>query len=338
MAAEEAPLFAAGLGSNVGNRKEWFRRALAMLETIPGVDILAVSHLYESAGWGREGMDPFLNAAVAGHSSLLDASSLLAALGGIEDALGRQRTVRWGPRTLDLDLLAFGGVRHDTPELQLPHPWIARRPFVYLPFAELVDLHPDWPPLAVPHPEGAAIEADTRLLPGQLAVWGTRAGPANAVEVQTASEEETAAFARQLAWGLAPGSLLALSGGLGAGKSVVARAIARELGVTGPVQSPTYTLCRNYELAAGMMLEHWDLYRLASEDDLESTGFFTPESRDAIRLVEWAERHPPLLESARAVLVLEEVDADSRRLRLRAPRGQLPFAFRAAGAGKAVSR
>ncbi len=319
--------FAAGLGSNVGDRMGYMRLALAAIEQIPGAVVLAASRLYESKGWGRRDLDPFLNAVVAGECEDHEPEALLAQLRQIEDTLGRQRHEHWGPRTLDIDLLAVDGEKRDSETLQLPHPWIDRRPFVYIPLGEVADLHPGWQQLARPHPEGRAIEQDTVPLADAPAVWGRRAAPAGEHTFVSRSEDETIAFGRQLAWGLAPGSLVALNGGLGAGKSVLARAIAREMGVTGPVQSPTFTLCRTYELPA-VLLEHWDLYRVDSEDELEAAGFFSPESSGAVRLVEWAERCPPLMEQALVQVSLEDVDADSRRITVRSAQGTLPFAFR----------
>ncbi len=322
-------LFAAGLGSNVGDRMAYMRLALAALESIPGVTLLATSRLYESKGWGRDGLDPFLNAVVAGECADLRPEELLREMAGIEDSLGRQRTIHWGPRTLDLDLLAVDDETRNSEQLQLPHPWIAKRPFVYKPLGEVADLHPAWAALAEPHPDGRAVEPETVALGDAPPVWGRKTLPLREYSWVSAGEEETAAFGRQLAWGLGRGSLLALSGGLGAGKSVLARAIAREMGVTGPVQSPTFTLCREYE-TSGVRLEHWDLYRVDSEDELESAGFFSPESEGAIRLVEWPERCPAVLDMALAELSLEETGEESRRIRVRTARQSLPFAFRTA--------
>lgn len=108
--------------------------------------------------------------------------------------------------------------------------------------------------------------------------------------------------AQMEAWGRAIGSgaaaplFLALDGPLGAGKSVLARSIARGMGVTGPVPSPTYTLVQSYEPRAGRRLVHMDLYRLDHADDVLELGWDDiVADPDALVVVEWAERAGPHL-------------------------------------------
>jgi 2-amino-4-hydroxy-6-hydroxymethyldihydropteridine diphosphokinase len=304
-------LFLLALGSNIGNRHWHLAQALARAARIPGFRLLAASRVYESAGWGREDLAPFLNAVAAGESETLSPDQLLSHLQRIEDELGRQRTDHWGPRTLDLDLLAADDVHVDSPRLQLPHPWIAKRPFVYLPMREVAHLHPAWAPLCIAHPDGLAIERESR--PVELdSLWP---GPAlrRPLERETASEEETLAFARELAPYLIPGDVVALDAPMGSGKSVFARGIGRGLGVTGPIQSPSFTLCRRYECAP-IPFEHWDFYRLGSEDELESTGYFADESRSAIRAVEWAANFPHAIPANALHVRIESLDAERRRI------------------------
>jgi len=105
-------------------------------------------------------------------------------------------------------------------------------------------------------------------------------------------ESDTQATGEALARSLpedAAGLLLTLEGELGTGKTTLTRALLRELGATGPVRSPTYTLVEPYELAGGPVL-HFDLYRLSGPDELDALGY--REARDASRLaiVEWPER------------------------------------------------
>ncbi len=126
-----------GLGSNLGDRRATLDAALAALASLAGVEVRAVSayHQTEPVG-GPGGQGPFLNAAAL-LATALEPLDLLAALHEIERKLGRVRTVRWGERTLDLDLLLFGDRVVDSRELTVPHPRIASRRFVLIPAAEI---------------------------------------------------------------------------------------------------------------------------------------------------------------------------------------------------------
>lgn len=131
-----------GLGGNVGDVARAFDEALTSLAATPGIEGLRCSTRYRTPAWGITGQPPFINAVVAFDTGL-SPDVLLGRLQGIEQQHGRDRSkeTRWGPRTLDLDLLAIDGVEHDSPALQLPHPRIVERAFVLLPWAELA---PDW--------------------------------------------------------------------------------------------------------------------------------------------------------------------------------------------------
>jgi 2-amino-4-hydroxy-6-hydroxymethyldihydropteridine diphosphokinase len=125
------------LGSNLGDRHGTLEGAIAALAGTPGVVVLAVSSFYETAPvGGPPGQGMFLNAAAALETTL-DPFGLLRALQKIEERFGRVRTVRWGERTLDLDLLLLGDQVVDTPELVIPHPRMAQRRFVLEPLAEI---------------------------------------------------------------------------------------------------------------------------------------------------------------------------------------------------------
>ncbi len=134
-----------GLGGNVGDVSACFSSALAMLGAADGIDVVRVSRRYRTPAWGVTDQPAFINA-VAGLTTTLPPLDLLAALQATERAHGRDRAreQRWGPRTLDLDLLAMDGVVLDTPALQLPHPRFAERAFVLVPWAEIA------PDLALP--------------------------------------------------------------------------------------------------------------------------------------------------------------------------------------------
>ena len=125
-----------GLGSNLGERESMIRLALEDLSRLPGTRLLRASSLYDTEPVGEVDQPNFLNA-VAQLDSELSARQLLWNLHLIEKRLGRVRTQRWGPRTIDLDLLLYGDEVIDEPELHVPHPRLHERSFVLEPLAEL---------------------------------------------------------------------------------------------------------------------------------------------------------------------------------------------------------
>lgn len=132
-----------GVGSNLGDSRA---RVLAAFEALGALRLthsVARSRLYRTRPFGPVQQGDFINA-VAGILTQLPAAELLQALRDVETAAGRVRAERWGPRTLDLDLLVYGSERIQTPELQVPHPGIAERGFVLAP------LHDIAPTLQVP--------------------------------------------------------------------------------------------------------------------------------------------------------------------------------------------
>jgi len=120
-----------GLGSNLGDREATIRAAVAAL---PGV--VAISQLRETEPVGVTEQPAFLNGAVRLETGL-SPRELLDTLLEIERGLGRERRERWGPRTIDLDLLLYGGETVDEPGLTVPHPSLHERRFVLEPLAEL---------------------------------------------------------------------------------------------------------------------------------------------------------------------------------------------------------
>lgn len=122
------------LGTNLGNRTENLKRALHILP--PPVDIYAVSRLYETAPAYVLNQPAFLNIAVKAHTDL-SPLDLLAHLKQIESNLGRQKTARYGPRIIDLDIIFYNNLVLDTPDLQIPHPRLAERGFVLRPLADI---------------------------------------------------------------------------------------------------------------------------------------------------------------------------------------------------------
>lgn len=124
-----------GVGSNEGDRRAHLAQAARAIEAAPGVALLRRSSAWETAPVGPPQAD-FLNAALE-LETVLSAGALLQLLQRVEAAAGRVRRERWGPRTLDLDLLLYGEERVEEPGLTVPHPALAQRAFVLAPLAEL---------------------------------------------------------------------------------------------------------------------------------------------------------------------------------------------------------
>jgi 2-amino-4-hydroxy-6-hydroxymethyldihydropteridine diphosphokinase len=132
------------LGSNLGNREENLRRAIAKLGGIGGIQVTAVSSFLENpAVGGPVDSPPFLNAAAAVRTTL-EAAALLDELLNVEKILGRFRREKWGPRIIDLDLLLYDQQIIETEKLHVPHPLMQHRRFVLKPLAELAPdvVHP----------------------------------------------------------------------------------------------------------------------------------------------------------------------------------------------------
>lgn len=131
-----------GLGSNLGDSVATLDAAVQAIAALHGTRLIATSRVYRTPAWGVTSQPDFLNAAVAVDTSL-DAFVLLDALLAIERTFGRDRSAdaqRWGPRTLDLDLLLFGDAVIDAPGLRVPHPHLHERAFALQP---LLDVMPD---------------------------------------------------------------------------------------------------------------------------------------------------------------------------------------------------
>lgn len=154
-----------GLGSNQGDRAEYLARAVGFLDC-PEIRVVAKSPVYESPPWGRTDQPPFLNQVVA-VDTLLSPRELLARCQEVEHLLGRVRTVRWGPRTVDVDILLYGEVTVQTADLTIPHPEMRRRAFVVVPLAVIA-----------PHlrlPTGETVRSLVDVLPDRFNVrpWPT---------------------------------------------------------------------------------------------------------------------------------------------------------------------
>jgi 2-amino-4-hydroxy-6-hydroxymethyldihydropteridine diphosphokinase len=128
------------LGSNLGDRERNIRAAVGDIAAVPGVSIRASSGLVETDAVKPNGVDrsapSYLNAVLEVETSLRP-DALLAALAAIETEHGRVREERWGDRTLDIDIVVFGSLKQNDPELTLPHPRAAERGFVLVPWLEI---------------------------------------------------------------------------------------------------------------------------------------------------------------------------------------------------------
>ena len=127
------------LGSNLGDRRALLAAAVAALD-----DVVAVSPVYETDPVGPPGQGPYLNAVVELRTER-SARELLKAALELEVTAGRRRRVRWGPRTLDVDVLWVEGETTDDPDLSVPHPRMHERAFVMVPLGDLApELAPGW--------------------------------------------------------------------------------------------------------------------------------------------------------------------------------------------------
>jgi 2-amino-4-hydroxy-6-hydroxymethyldihydropteridine diphosphokinase len=152
------------LGANLGDRATTMQNALGELDTVTGIRVIAVSTFVQTAAVGGPPQPDYLNA-VALAEVTLSPWELLDACHQVEARHGRRRTVRWGPRTLDLDIITYGDLRVSDPSLELPHPRVRERAFVLTPW---LDVDPD---AVLPDPDGPIRVSDLlSAAPGRLAV------------------------------------------------------------------------------------------------------------------------------------------------------------------------
>ena len=129
------------LGTNLGDRSANLQAAIEAMS--PEIRVLAESHIYETPPWGYEDQPAFLNMVVKAETDL-EPESLLTYLKQIEAELGREKSVRWGPRLIDLDILFYDDLVINTPPLIIPHPRLHERGFVLVPLADVAPemVHP----------------------------------------------------------------------------------------------------------------------------------------------------------------------------------------------------
>ncbi len=128
-----------GLGSNLANPPQQLHTAIAKLSALPYIQVINISQFYQTTPVGPQDQPDFVNAVVAIDTSL-NAIDLLSQLQHIEQQQGRIRQQRWGPRTLDLDLLLYGDAIINTPQLTVPHPELLNRRFVIEPLLEIAPM------------------------------------------------------------------------------------------------------------------------------------------------------------------------------------------------------
>lgn len=122
------------LGSNLGDRAENLAAARAGMEA--GIHIVEASKVYETPPWGYEDQPVFLNQVIKGETEL-SPEPLLTFLKDLEGQMGRRKTVRYGPRVIDLDILFYDDLIYESPRLTVPHPRLSERAFVLVPLAEI---------------------------------------------------------------------------------------------------------------------------------------------------------------------------------------------------------
>jgi 2-amino-4-hydroxy-6-hydroxymethyldihydropteridine diphosphokinase len=125
-----------GIGSNVGDKLRNCEKAISEILRLDRHKLLAKSSLFRTQPMGYPSQDWFVNGVIKIETDL-EARELLRTLKTIESQLGREKTFRWGPRTMDLDILFFDDIEIHTEELQIPHPLIQNRQFVLVPLAEI---------------------------------------------------------------------------------------------------------------------------------------------------------------------------------------------------------
>ncbi len=128
-------------GTNLDNREQNITDAIEALRLVPKTVVINVSKIYETEPWGYAEQDNFLNGVIELETSL-NPFALLGALLGIEAAMGRHRTIKNGPRIIDLDLLIYDNEKINSKELMLPHPRMMERAFVLKPLTDILPEEP----------------------------------------------------------------------------------------------------------------------------------------------------------------------------------------------------
>ena len=132
-----------GMGANIGRPRAQLMEALRRLDAHPDIHILRKSTIIETDPWGKTDQEPFLNMAVEVETALGPIDLLDSCL-MIEEAMGRVREEKWGPRLIDIDVIAYGQTRMNSERLTLPHPHAHERSFVLDPLEEIAPQVGEW--------------------------------------------------------------------------------------------------------------------------------------------------------------------------------------------------
>lgn len=128
------------LGGNIGDAAVTIEDALARLSNMPGIEVITRSRFFQTPPWGKTDQAAFINICTHIRTSL-DPQRLLADCLELENAMGRERKEKWGPRTIDIDILTYGNREISETDLIIPHPYMMERAFVLIP---LRDIAPDF--------------------------------------------------------------------------------------------------------------------------------------------------------------------------------------------------
>ncbi len=126
-----------GIGTNIGDKMKNINDAIDAVNHLPETQVIGISSVYETAPWGYTEQDNFYNVCVKVETSL-SPNGMLGACLGIEAALGRERTFRYAPRIIDIDILLYNDLKTDTKELAVPHPRMSERAFVLIPLKDIL--------------------------------------------------------------------------------------------------------------------------------------------------------------------------------------------------------
>jgi len=131
------------LGANIGNPRAQLEEAVARLEALPSVRVTRISTIIVTEPWGKTDQNDFHNMALEVETES-GPEELLALCLGVEAAMGRQRLEHWGPRLIDIDIIAYERQVVDLPNLKIPHPYAHERDFVLVPLREIAPAVADW--------------------------------------------------------------------------------------------------------------------------------------------------------------------------------------------------
>lgn len=305
-----------GLGSNVGDRMKHLHQAVDLLDAHIHLRVHRVSPVYLTAPVGKTDQEWFLNAAAAVETTL-PPEALLELVKTIEVIVGRSPSEHWGPREIDIDILACESHRCKSDELTIPHPYLRERAFALRPLCDLAPRLVLGDDNATPAQCLAHLHEPQAVEPWFAPPLHPRSG--EWIDLASLSPSETEAIGEAIARECAGQEIIALCGELGTGKTCLARGLARGLGIRQPIQSPTFTLGRSYE-GPTFHLHHWDFYRLGRTEEVDSTGFFDViEEPHSIVAVEWAEKFPALWDFPIIRVQLHVTGEESRRIALRYP-------------------